>query len=99
MFVLLRLVLTCFNVIHYKRIIEVVLYTYISFSFLTILKFFKIVFRILVISVDVCGLTLSHQIWVYLYIILQFIRLYLTLQQMYGVGIKEGGGWGEGVGS
>ena len=38
-----------------------------------------------------CELTLGHQIWVYLYIILQFICLYLTLQQMYGVDVKKGG--------
>ena len=40
------------------------------------------------------GLTLGDQIWVYLYIFLQFICLYLTLQQMYGVDVKEGGGRG-----
>ena len=46
----------------------------------------------------VLGLTLGHQIWVYLYIIFAiFFRLYLTLQQMYGVDVKEGGR--EGVGT
>ena len=42
----LWLVLTCFNVIYYKSIIKVVLYTYISFSVSTIpAAVFKIVFR------------------------------------------------------
>ena len=39
----------------------------------------------------------GHQIWVYLYIIFAIYSLYLTLQQMYKVDVKEGGG--EGVGS
>ena len=88
--------MTCFNVIHYKSILEVVLYTYISFSVSTIQQFLK-QFSEVLISVDVCAWTntWTPSLGISVYNFLQSIRLFLTLQQMYGVDVKEGGG-GEG---